>query len=125
MKREGPMGLSTKSASFKNPKTCEPAIKAKSSIIPPAEELTVMNLPVSQKAQNASNDRGTSILGCPSITGPMASPVQSKAESAAQRLTTENNMANSSNLGVSSEQGAGNAPGNSFFSSCIILSLSV
>lgn len=110
MKSEGPMGLSTKSASFKKPKTCEPAIKAKSSIIPPAEQLTVMNLPVSR---NASNDSATSILGCPSITGPMAFPAQSKVESAAQRLTTGNSTTNSSNLGVANEQGAGNTPGNS------------
>jgi hypothetical protein len=108
--KKGPMGLSTKSASFKRPKTCEPAIKAKASIISPAEELTVMNLPVSR---NESNDRGTSILGCSSIDGPMAFPVQSKTESAAQRLTTGNNMANSSNLGVDNELGVGNTPGNS------------
>ncbi|KAM0912614.1 hypothetical protein ACQ4PT_012689 [Festuca glaucescens] len=110
MKKEGPMGLSTKSASFKKPKMCEPAIKAKTSIIPPAEELTVINLSVSR---NASNDRGTSIIGCPSIAGSIAFPVQSKAESAAQRLTTRNNTANFSNLGVANEQGAGNIPGNS------------
>ena len=116
------MGLTTKSATFKKPKTCETAIKAKSSIIPPAEELTVMNLPV---RRNASNDRGTSILGCPSITGPIAFPVQSKAESAAQHLTTGNNTANSSNLGVANEQGGENTLGNSFFSSCIIIPLSV
>ncbi|KAF7060635.1 hypothetical protein CFC21_067415 [Triticum aestivum] len=96
MRKEGPTSFSTKSASFKKPKTCEPANKAKSSIIPPAEELSVMNLPVSR---NVSNDRGTSILGCPSITGPLAFPVQSKAESAAQRLTTGNNMSASSNSG--------------------------
>uniref|UniRef100_A0A8R7UIT2 AIPP2-like SPOC-like domain-containing protein n=2 Tax=Triticum urartu TaxID=4572 RepID=A0A8R7UIT2_TRIUA len=94
MRKEGPTSFSTKSASFKKPKTCEPANKAKS--IPPAEELSVMNLPVSR---NVSNDRGTSILGCPSITGPLAFPVQSKAESAAQRLTTGNNMSASSNSG--------------------------
>ena len=96
MRKEGPTSFSTKSASFKKPKTCEPANKAKSSIIPPSEELSVMNLPVSR---NVSNDRGTSILGCPSITGPLAFPVQSKAESAAQRLTTGNNMSASSNSG--------------------------
>uniref|UniRef100_A0A453LMJ0 PHD-type domain-containing protein n=2 Tax=Aegilops tauschii subsp. strangulata TaxID=200361 RepID=A0A453LMJ0_AEGTS len=96
MRKEGPTSFSTKSASFKKPKTCEPANKAKSSIIPPAEELSVMNLPVSR---NVSNDRGTSILGCPSITGPLAFPVQSKAESAAQRLTTGSNMSASSNSG--------------------------
>ncbi|KAM3277651.1 hypothetical protein ACQJBY_045507 [Aegilops geniculata] len=96
MRKEGPTSFSTKSASFKKPKTCEPANKAKSSIIPPAEELSVMNLPVSR---NVSNDRGTSILGCPSVTGPLAVPVQSKAESAAQRLTTGNNMSASSNSG--------------------------
>lgn len=96
MRKEGPTSFSTKSASFKKPKTCEPANKAKSSIIPPAEEPSVMNLPVSR---NVSNDRGTSILGCPSITGPLAFPVQSKAESAAQRLTTGNDMSASSNSG--------------------------
>ncbi|VAI35945.1 hypothetical protein VPH35_092137 [Triticum aestivum] len=96
MRKEGPTSFSTKSASFKKPKTCEPANKAKSSIIPPSEELSVMNLPVSR---NVSNDRGTSILGCPSITGPLAFPVQSKAESAAQRLTTGNNMYGTSNSG--------------------------
>ncbi|XP_047047495.1 uncharacterized protein LOC124652519 isoform X2 [Lolium rigidum] len=110
MKKEGPMCLSTKPSSFKKPKTCESAIKAKTSIIPPAEELTVINLPVSR---NASNDRGTSILGCPSIAGSIAFPVQSKAESAAERLTTGNNTATFSNLGVANEQGAGNVPGNS------------
>ncbi|KAM0851073.1 hypothetical protein ACQ4PT_052660 [Festuca glaucescens] len=109
MKKEGPMDLSTKSASFKKPKTRKPAIKEKTSIIPPAEELSVINLPVSR---NASNDRGTSILGCSSNAGSIAF-VQSKAESAAQRLTTGNNIANSSNLGVANEQGAGNIPGNS------------
>uniref|UniRef100_A0A8I6YKZ5 PHD-type domain-containing protein n=1 Tax=Hordeum vulgare subsp. vulgare TaxID=112509 RepID=A0A8I6YKZ5_HORVV len=96
MRKEGPTSFSTKSASFKKPKTCEPANKAKSSIIPPAEELSAMNLPVSR---NVSNDRGTSILGCPSITGPLAFPVQSRAESAAQRLTTGNNISASSNSG--------------------------
>ncbi|CAM0949997.1 unnamed protein product [Alopecurus aequalis] len=110
VKKEGAMSLSTKSASFKKPKTCEPAIKAKSSIVPPTEELIMMNLPVSR---NASNDRGTSILGRPSITGPMAFPVQSKVESAAQCLTTGNNTAKSSNLGVANEQVAGNTLGNS------------
>lgn len=110
MKKEGPMCLSAKPSSFKKPKTCESAIKAKTSTIPPAEELTVINLPVSR---NASNDRGTSILGCPSIAGSIAFPVQSKAESAAERLTTGNNTATFSNLGVANEQGAGNVPGNS------------
>jgi hypothetical protein len=122
MKKEGPMCLSTKPSSFKKPKTCESAIKAKTSIIPPAEELTVINLPVSR---NASNDRGTAILGCPSIAGSIAFPVQSKAESAAERLTTGNNTATFSNLGVANEQGAGNVPGNSFLSSCAIISLDV
>ncbi|KQJ86829.1 uncharacterized protein LOC100846635 [Brachypodium distachyon] len=107
MKKEGPTSFSTKSASFKKPKPREPANKAESSILPPAEVPILMNSPVSR---NVNNDSGTSILGCPSITGSVV-PVQSKTESAAQCLTTGNNMADSSDLGR--EQGARNSHENS------------
>ncbi|CAL5090719.1 unnamed protein product [Urochloa decumbens] len=98
IKKEGPISMTTKSATFKKPKPCEPAIKAK----PPAEELGVVNQLVSQ---NVTNDQCSSILGTPSTTAPMVAPVISKPDTTAQPIATGNNTADSNNLGTAHLQG--------------------
>ncbi|CAL5065234.1 unnamed protein product [Urochloa decumbens] len=98
IKKEGPISMTTKSATFKKPKPCEPAIKAK----PPAEELRVVNQLVSQ---NVTNDQCSSILGTPSTTAPMVAPVISKPDTTAQPIATGNNSADSNNLGTAHLQG--------------------
>ncbi|KAF0887960.1 hypothetical protein E2562_006885 [Oryza meyeriana var. granulata] len=85
MKKEGPVGILAKSPFFKKPKSYESANKAKSLILPPTEESKVMNPPASH---NVTSDRGTSILGCPSVTASMTTQDSSKEESKAQHLTT-------------------------------------
>ncbi|CAN6173798.1 unnamed protein product [Urochloa humidicola] len=97
-KEGGPISMTTKSATFKKPKPCEPANKAKS----PAEELRVVNQLVSQ---NVTNDQCSSILGTPSTTAPMVAPVISKPDTIAQPLATGNNTADSNNLGTAHLQG--------------------
>ncbi|XP_015617437.1 ASI1-immunoprecipitated protein 2 isoform X2 [Oryza sativa Japonica Group] len=95
MRKEGPMGILAKSASFKKPKCFEPVNKAKPS--------TVMNPLVSE---NARNDILTSILGSRSLTGSVTVPVHSKAQSSAQHLNKGNRMADSNILGTSGGEGA-------------------
>uniref|UniRef100_A0A0E0F4T5 AIPP2-like SPOC-like domain-containing protein n=1 Tax=Oryza meridionalis TaxID=40149 RepID=A0A0E0F4T5_9ORYZ len=94
MRKEGPMGILAKSASFKKPKCFEPVNKAKPS--------TVMNPLVSE---NARNDILTSILGSCSLTGSVTVPVHSKAQSSAQHLNKGNRMADSNILGTSGGEG--------------------
>uniref|UniRef100_A0A0E0R746 PHD-type domain-containing protein n=1 Tax=Oryza rufipogon TaxID=4529 RepID=A0A0E0R746_ORYRU len=94
MRKEGPMGILAKSASFKKPKCFEPVNKAKPS--------TVMNPLVSE---NARNDILTSILGSRSLTGSVTVPVHSKAQSSAQHLNKGNRMADSNILGTSGGEG--------------------
>uniref|UniRef100_A0A0D3HKP6 PHD-type domain-containing protein n=1 Tax=Oryza barthii TaxID=65489 RepID=A0A0D3HKP6_9ORYZ len=94
MRKEGPMGILAKSASFKKPKCFEPVNKAKPS--------TVMNPLVSE---NARNDILTSILGSRSLTGSVIVPVHSKAQSSAQHLNKGNRMADSNILGTSGGEG--------------------
>ncbi|XP_062201726.1 ASI1-immunoprecipitated protein 2-like isoform X2 [Phragmites australis] len=110
IKKEGPVSMTTKSATFKKPKPSEPANKAKSSILSTAEGPRVVNPLVSQ---NVSNDRCTSILGCPSVTTSMVAPVLSKADTTAQHLATGNNMSDSNNLSTAHGQGGKNSLGNS------------
>ncbi|CAN6217113.1 unnamed protein product [Urochloa humidicola] len=97
-KEGGPISMTTKSATFKKPKPCEPANKAKS----PAEELRVENQLMSQ---NVTNDQCSSILGTPSTTAPMVAPVISKPDTTAQPLATGNNTSDSNNLGTAHLQG--------------------
>ncbi|CAN6195370.1 unnamed protein product [Urochloa humidicola] len=97
-KEGGPISMTTKSATFKKPKPCEPANKAKS----PAEELRVENQLMSQ---NVTNDQCSSILGTPSTTAPMVAPVISKPDTTAQPLATGNNTSDSNNLGTVHLQG--------------------
>uniref|UniRef100_A0A0D9UY56 PHD-type domain-containing protein n=1 Tax=Leersia perrieri TaxID=77586 RepID=A0A0D9UY56_9ORYZ len=89
MRKEGPMGILAKSASFKKPKSLDLVNKAKPS--------TVINPSVSG---NARNDILTSILGSRSLTGSVAVPVPSKAQASAQHLNKGNTMANSNILGT-------------------------
>ena len=90
IKKEGPISMTTKSATFKKPKPCEAANKAKSSITL-AEEPRVANQLMSQ---NVTNDQCSSILGTPSTTASMVAPVISKTDT----LATGNSMADSNNL---------------------------
>uniref|UniRef100_A0A0D9XYX9 PHD-type domain-containing protein n=1 Tax=Leersia perrieri TaxID=77586 RepID=A0A0D9XYX9_9ORYZ len=106
-KKEVPVGILAKSPFFKKPKPCEPANKAKSSILPPTES-KVMNPPA---GQNATNDRDTSILGCPSVTASMTTQASCKEESKAQCLTVDNDMADSNNLSITQGQGGMNSLG--------------
>nr|TKW32342.1 hypothetical protein SEVIR_2G163600v2 [Setaria viridis] len=110
IKKEGPISMTTKSATFKKPKPCEPANKAKSSILSPAEEPRSVNQLVSQ---NATNDQCSSILGTPSTTAQMIAPVISKTDTTAQPFATGNNTADSNNLGNAHLQGGKSCIGNS------------
>ncbi|XP_066369129.1 ASI1-immunoprecipitated protein 2-like isoform X2 [Miscanthus floridulus] len=110
IKKEGPISMTTKSATFKKPKPCEPANKAKSSVLPPAEEPRVTNQLVSH---NVTNGQCSSILGPPSATASMVAPVLLKTDTTAQLLSTRNNMADSNNLGAVHVQGGKNSLGNS------------
>ncbi|KAF0887974.1 hypothetical protein E2562_006896 [Oryza meyeriana var. granulata] len=93
-RKEGPMGILAKSASFKKPKSFEQVNKAKHS--------TVTNPLLSE---NARNDILTSILGSCSLTGSMAVPVPSKEQPSAH-LNKGNKMADSNILGTSGGEGA-------------------
>jgi len=106
-KKEGPISMTTKSATFKKPKPCEPANKAKSSILSPAEEPRATNQLVSQ---NVTNGQCSSILGPPSATASMVAPVL-KTDTTAQLLSTRNNTADSNNLGAVHVQGGKNSLG--------------
>ena len=79
IKKEVPISMTTKSATFKKPKPCEAANKAKSSITL-AEEPRVANQLMSQ---NVTNDQCSSILGTPSTTASMVAPVISKTDTLA------------------------------------------
>ena len=107
IKKEGPISMTTKSATFKKPKPCEPANKAKSSILSPAEEPRATNQLVSQ---NVTNGQCSSILGPPSATASMVAPVL-KTDTTAQLLSTRNNTADSNNLGAVHVQGGKNSLG--------------
>jgi hypothetical protein len=102
IKKEGPINMTTKSATFKKPKPCEPANKAKSSMLSTAEEPRLVNQLVSQ---NATNDQCSSVLGTPSTTVQMVAPVISQTDTTAQLLDTGNNTADSNNLGTTHLQG--------------------
>ena len=104
-KKEGPISMTTKSATFKKPKPCEPANKAKSSILSPAEEPRATNQLVSQ---NVTNGQCSSILGPPSATASMVAPVL-KTDTTAQLLSTRNNTGDSNNLGAVHVQGGKNS----------------
>ena len=108
IKKEGPISMTTKSATFKKPKPCEPANKAKSSVLPPAEEPRVTNQLVSH---NVTNGQCSSILGPPSATASMVAPVLLKTDTTAQLLSTRNNTADSNNLGAVHVQGGKNSLG--------------
>jgi len=108
VKKEGPISMTTKSATFKKPKPCEPANKAKSSILSPAEEPRATNQLVSQ---NVTNGQCSSILGPPSATASMVAPVLLKTDTTAQLLSTRNNTADSNNLGAVHVQGGKNSLG--------------
>ncbi|KAL6622892.1 hypothetical protein ACP70R_032771 [Stipagrostis hirtigluma subsp. patula] len=110
IKKEGAISMTTKSATFKKPKYCEPAIMTKSSILSPAEEQRAMNLPVSQ---SVTNDRGTSILGCPSATASIVGTVPSKVDTTAQHLLIGNDKADSNDSSIVHRLGGKNIPGNS------------
>ncbi|CAD6340085.1 unnamed protein product [Miscanthus lutarioriparius] len=56
VKKEGPISMTTKSATFKKPKPCEPANKAKSSVLPSAEEPRVTNQLVSYNVTNGNSE---------------------------------------------------------------------
>ncbi|RLN35258.1 uncharacterized protein C2845_PM03G30460 [Panicum miliaceum] len=86
IKKEGPISMTTKSATFKKPKPCEPANKPKYSITL-AEEPRVANQLMSH---NVTNDQCSSILGTPSTTASMVAPVISKPDTTAQVLATGN-----------------------------------
>uniref|UniRef100_A0A0A9DJ57 Zinc finger PHD-type domain-containing protein n=1 Tax=Arundo donax TaxID=35708 RepID=A0A0A9DJ57_ARUDO len=109
IKKEGPVSMTTKSATFKKPKPCEPANKAKSSILSTAEGPKVPNPLVSQ---NVTNDRCTSILGYPSDTASTVAPALSKVDTTARHLTAGNNMSDSDNLSTAHGQGSKNSLGN-------------
>ncbi|XP_006663986.1 uncharacterized protein LOC102709889 isoform X1 [Oryza brachyantha] len=100
-RKEGPMGILAKSASFKKPRSFEPVNKAKLSTVNPLV------------SENARNDILTSILGSSSLTGSVAVPVHSKAQSSAQHLNKGNKMADSNTLGTSGGEGARNFLGHS------------
>jgi len=106
-KKEGPISMTTKSVTFQKPKPCEPANKAKSSILSPAKEPRATNQLVSQ---NVTNGQCSSILGPPSATASMVAPVL-KTDTTAQLLSTRNNTADSNNLGAVHVQGGKNSLG--------------
>ncbi|TVU50462.1 hypothetical protein EJB05_01834 [Eragrostis curvula] len=110
IKKEGTMSMTTKSPTFKKPKPCEPANKAKPSNLSTAEGPMMTNPLLSP---NATNDGGTSILGCPSATASAAAPVLSKSDTSAQHLASGNNMSDSNNLSTAHGQGSKNSHGNS------------
>jgi hypothetical protein len=102
IKKEGPISMTTKSPTFKKPKPCDPANKAKSCILSTAEDPRLVNQLVSQ---NATNDQCSSILGTPSTITQMVAPVISKTDTEAQSLDTGYNTADSNNLGTAHLQG--------------------
>lgn len=102
IKKEGPISMTTKSATFKKPKPCEPSNKAKSSILSPAEEPRVTN---QLGSHNVTNGQASSILGPPSATTSIVAPVLLKTDTTAQPLSTRNNTADSNNLGAVHVQG--------------------
>ncbi|XP_062203574.1 protein PARALOG OF AIPP2-like isoform X3 [Phragmites australis] len=110
LKKEGPISMTTKSTTFKKPKSFEQANKAKSSILSPAKEPRMTNPLVSR---NVTNDRGTSILGCPSATASMVATVPSKTDTTGQHLATINNMTDSNYLCIAHGQGVKNSHGSS------------
>jgi hypothetical protein len=98
IKKDGPVSMTTKSTTFKKPKPCEPANKAKSSGLSTVEGPRVANPLVSQKV---TNNRCSSILGYPSAT---VVPL-SRAEITAQHLASgNNNIADSSSLNATHGQ---------------------
>ncbi|KAF8663600.1 hypothetical protein HU200_055322 [Digitaria exilis] len=101
LKKEAPISMTTKSATFKKPKPPEPANKAKSSISPPAEEPKLAN---QLGSQNLASDQCSSILGTPSTTSVVA-PAILKIDTTAQPLATGNNTADLNNLGTAHLQG--------------------
>ncbi|KAG2633908.1 hypothetical protein PVAP13_2NG253800 [Panicum virgatum] len=90
IKKEVPISMTTKPATFKKPKPCEAANKAKSSITL-AEEPRVANQLMSQ---NVTNDQSSSILGSPSTTASMVAPVISKTDATSQPVATGNSELN-------------------------------
>ncbi|KAL6844542.1 hypothetical protein ACP4OV_026215 [Aristida adscensionis] len=106
IKKEATISMTTKSATFKKPKPSEPANKTKSFISSPAEESRIMNPMINR---NVTNDRGSSILGCPSDTATIAGTVPSKAETTAHHVGTANNIGDSNNLSIG--QGGKNSLG--------------
>jgi len=94
IKKEVPISMTTKSATFKKPKPCEAANKAKSSITL-AEEPRVANQLMSQ---NVTNDQSSSILGSPSTTASMVAPVISKTDATSQPVATGNSITDSNNI---------------------------
>lgn len=111
LKKEAPISMTTKSATFKKPKPPEPANKAKSSISPPAEEPKLAN---QLGSQNLASDQCSSILGTPSTTSVVA-PAILKIDTTAQPLATGNNTADLNNLGTAHLQGGKNYIGNFLF----------
>lgn len=99
-KKEGPISMTTKSATFKKPKPCEPTNKAKSSVLSPAEEPRVPNQLASHNVTNGQ----CSILGPPSATSSMVASVL-RTDSTTQLLSTRNNTVDSNNLGSVHLQG--------------------
>jgi hypothetical protein len=85
------VSMTTKSATFKKPKPCEPANKAKSSVLSTVEGPRAANPLVSQ---TLTNDRCSSILGCHST----ATVIPARAETTSQHLASGNYMADSSSL---------------------------
>ncbi|KAJ1265341.1 hypothetical protein BS78_08G069300 [Paspalum vaginatum] len=104
VRKEGPISMTTKSATFKKPKPSESADKAKSSILSPAETRVTNQL----MNHNVTNDQCSSISGVPSATASIVSPVLSKADTTAQPLATGNIMVDSNNLGTAHVQGGNN-----------------
>ncbi|KAK3139732.1 hypothetical protein QOZ80_5AG0389010 [Eleusine coracana subsp. coracana] len=105
IKKEGAVSMTTKSATFKKPKPCEPTNKGNSSTLPTAEGPRVANPLMSQKV---TTDRCASILGCPSSTATVVPPILSRAETTAQHLPSGNSMADTAH-----RQGGKNLLGNS------------
>ncbi|KAK3136470.1 hypothetical protein QOZ80_5BG0435840 [Eleusine coracana subsp. coracana] len=105
IKKEGAVSMTTKSATFKKPKPCEPTNKGNSSTFPTAEGPRMANPLMSQKV---TTDRCASILGCPSSTATVVPPILSRAETTAQLLPSGTSMADTAH-----GQGGKNLLGNS------------
>lgn len=116
IRKEAPISMTTKSATFKKPKPSESASKAKPSILSPVEEIRhaektrVTNQLINH---NVTNDQCSSILGVPSTTASIVAPVLSKADATVQPLTAGNITTDSNNLGTAHVQGGKNCNGNS------------